>query len=352
LNGGEIFFWSLFRGFHELGHHGTLYGAPGSIHPAPGCDKCHLRYIPGGRGAIGPEEHLAAEWYWDEVIAHDFVIDCQHQHVFAELAGFYYPDLQKKFVVVPNGVSTEAPKCGMYNVVVGSAKWRDLFIYGRSQFFGTPWERVYGGLIRPVPESDILGIVPWAVDAEKLYTPGDSTPGDYLLYLGRATPYKGLANAILVAAKARLPLVIVPSMELEEHRKDLEGYRPAIEESIQKGNQVTVTILPKNSQHHIVKRELYRRARALVFAVEAHEPFGLTMIEAMATGCPVLGTPMGAVPEIITPGLNGYLGSTVDELAEAAKAVGDLDRQVIRDHSVEHWHYRLAAERYLKLLEE
>ncbi len=101
--GGEIFIYNLAQGLCELGHDVTLYGAPGSLLPHENC-RCRLKYVPGGHGTIGPYEQLAYEWYWNEVMAHDWIIDFQHTHMFAEIAGWYYRDLQKKIFCVPNGV--------------------------------------------------------------------------------------------------------------------------------------------------------------------------------------------------------------------------------------------------------
>lgn len=71
------------------------------------------------------------------------------------------------------------------------------------------------------------------------------------------------------------------------------------------------------------KADFLGNARALLFPVDGAEPFGLPMIEAMACGTPVIAWKNGAVPEIVEPGLTGYV---VETLEEAVRAVGRIDR--------------------------
>lgn len=348
--GGEVFFHCLSRGFHELGRHVSLYGAPGSLPPDPACRECRLRYIPAGDENMPLAEYLAATWYYEEIVAHDYVLDCSHNHYVAETAGWYHREHQQKIVIVPNGVASEYPRCGMYNVVVGSKKWKELMLYGRSQFYGTAYAKQYGETVRPVPEEDFLGIVQWAVDCN-FYTPGEALPEDYLLFLGRATPYKGLAMALEVAARAKARLKIAPALQNPAHRTEFESHKPLIEQAVKDGAQVEVVQLPMTSQHHVAKRELYRRAKALLFLVQAHEPFGLTLVEGLACGTPAIGSNLGALPEIINQGQTGFLCRNVDEMVQAVAEVGALNRKAIRDDSETRWHYTRAAKDYLALLE-
>lgn len=332
-----------------MGHDVTLYGAAGSVSGHP---KCQVKYVPGGRGTIDAHEYEAYEWYWDEVMAHDWVIDCQHTHMFAEIAGWYHRDLQKKILVVPNGVATEYPRCGPYNVVAGSRKWRELMLYGRSQFAGCPpFDTRYGDSIPAMDEQDFAGVVHWATNCN-LYTPGEYPREGYLLYVGRCTPYKGLNRALEVAGLSKSRLVVVPAMGMAEHRKDFMAHLPLIEEARKLGAQIDIMELPMDSRHHTAKRELYRRAKALINPVLANEPFGLITIEAMACGTPVIGSYMGALPEIITNGKNGFVCRSTEEMVDALSEIDKLDPAFIREDSVQKWHYLRAAREYLALMGE
>jgi glycosyltransferase involved in cell wall biosynthesis len=78
------------------------------------------------------------------------------------------------------------------------------------------------------------------------------------------------------------------------------------------------------------KYELLGNATALLNPIQWPEPFGLVMIEALATGTPVVATPLGAAPEIVEPGVTGYLADTPAELADLLGRAAALDRQAVR----------------------
>ena len=67
-------------------------------------------------------------------------------------------------------------------------------------------------------------------------------------------------------------------------------------------------------------------ARALLFPIDWPEPFGLVMIEALACGTPVIARPCGSVPEVVRPGVNGFIADSVAELVDAVKRADTLDR--------------------------
>jgi glycosyltransferase involved in cell wall biosynthesis len=71
-------------------------------------------------------------------------------------------------------------------------------------------------------------------------------------------------------------------------------------------------------------------AIALLFTIDWPEPFGLAMIEAMACGTPVIARPCGSVPEVMTPGVTGYIAASVDEMAAAVGKVAQLPREECR----------------------
>ena len=349
--GGETAFWHLSRGLCELGAEVTLYGAPGSLPPHQNC-HCRLRYILGTYAEISfQREWLLPEWHYDEIMANDYVLDCSLNHPVAEWAGWYGPpEHQRKIAVVLNGTTSHTPRCGMYNTVVGSKKWKELLLYGRTQFYGTPFEAQYGASIEPVTEEAFLGIVPFWTDVN-FYTPGDIKE-DYFLFCSRPTAYKGLAQALELAGERKLHLKIVPGLGAASHHIELEQHGPQIEAAVARGARVEVVVIPQTSYHHVLKREIYRRARALLAPSQSHEPFGLVLIEALACGTPVIASRMGAFPEIINHGQTGFLCKNKAEYLEAIDRVGDLNPQAPRADAESRWHYTRAAQDYIKLLEK
>ena len=87
-------------------------------------------------------------------------------------------------------------------------------------------------------------------------------------------------------------------------------------------------------------------AAALLYPIAAAEPFGLVMIEAMASGTPVLATACGAVPEIVDSGVTGFYAAEPGSLAKLVPATLDLDRRRIAATAAERWNYRRMVDDY------
>ena len=127
-------------------------------------------------------------------------------------------------------------------------------------------------------------------------------PGDYLLFLGRIHPDKGTHRAIEVARRAGLPLVIAGIVQDEDYFRD--AGRAA----------------PRRARHQLRRARsgpaerdaLLGGALALLHLIGFAEPFGLSVVESLATGTPVIAYPLGSMPEIIRPGRTGFLVDDVD----------------------------------------
>src|SRR5262249_6850238 len=95
--------------------------------------------------------------------------------------------------------------------------------------------------------------------------------------------------------------------------------------------------------------ELLGGARALLYPLEAPEPFGLVMIEAMMCGTPVAAFSVGAVPEVVDQGVTGFHTSDVASLIEMMPQVMALDRAGVRGRAGERFSARRMAERYAEV---
>src|SRR5688500_13563435 len=179
----------------------------------------------------------------------------------------------------------------------------------------------------------------WAPDANWVSTihhglPLESMPfnakaGDYLLFVGRITPEKGIADCIELARRTKLPLKMAAKV-YDEHEKEhfAEVVQPAIDEGV-------VEFLGEVG--HLERDPLYAGALATLMLGAWPEPFGLVAIESLATGTPVVGRRAGALTETIKHGADGFL---VDDLTEAKLAVGrvrKLDRTEIRRRAIERF---------------
>jgi glycosyltransferase involved in cell wall biosynthesis len=143
--------------------------------------------------------------------------------------------------------------------------------------------------------------------------------GDSLVFFGRIHPDKGTAYAIEVAARAEIPLVIAGIVQDQEYFE--QSVKPHID-----GDRVTY-LGPVGPER---RQEVLGAARALLHLIEFDEPFGFSVVEAMACGTPVIAHPRGSMPEIIRPGVNGYLVATLEEALAATGAAGDLNRNDVR----------------------
>jgi glycosyltransferase involved in cell wall biosynthesis len=183
-----------------------------------------------------------------------------------------------------------------------------------------------------------LPVVPNGIDVENV--PFGGEPGRYLLTVGRLVPGKGADAAIRVARRAGRPLVIVGEVTpyLPESR---EFYRRKIVPEVARGG---VHLIPRLGNDRVL--ELMSRAEAFLFPISWDEPFGLVVAEAMAAGTPVVATPRGSLPELVEPGVTGFLAETEDELVASVRRVSEIDRSACRRAAEKRFGYRRMAAGY------
>ncbi|HEX6364598.1 MAG TPA: glycosyltransferase family 4 protein [Agromyces sp.] len=167
--------------------------------------------------------------------------------------------------------------------------------------------------------------------------------GDSACFVGRMNPSKGLPEAISIAQRAGIPLRIAAKMR-----------EPAEQEYF---DEVVRPVLGSNAEYlgeldAAEKYELMGSSLALLSPIQWDEPFGLVMIESMATGTPVVSTGRGSVPEIVDEGRTGYIRDDLDGLAEALGRVTDLDRSASRTSVEARFTARRMAADYIALFED
>jgi glycosyltransferase involved in cell wall biosynthesis len=162
--------------------------------------------------------------------------------------------------------------------------------------------------------------------------------GGYLLFFGRIHPDKGTLEAIEVAKRARVPLLIAGIVQDREYFE--QKVQPRLD-----GHLVRYI----GSVERERRSEVLGRAQALLHLVNFEEPFGFSVVEAMACGTPVIARPRGAIPEIVRHGENGLLVTSLDEAAGAVSAAARLDRAQVRASVEEHFSADRMVEDYLAL---
>jgi hypothetical protein len=149
---------------------------------------------------------------------------------------------------------------------------------------------------------------------------------DYFLFMGKIKrTSKGVDIAIELAKRMGLKLIIAGGWKLTLDKKirfvgDVGGKR---------------------------KAELLANARGLLFPIRWPEPFGLVSIEAMVSGTPVISTPCGAVPEIVTAE-TGFICKDVNEMGKAVERIGEIKSEVCRQRVLDNFTSEIMARNYVK----
>ena len=162
---------------------------------------------------------------------------------------------------------------------------------------------------------NLVGVVPHAIDTAAF--PFRERPDDYLLFLGRFSEGKGVLQAVDVARRCRMPLVLAAA--------ENEYYREVVAPLVD-GRRIVYA----GEVGQAEKAALLGGARALLYPVQAGEPFGLVMAEAMTCGTPVAALDRGAVREIVDDGVSGRVFDTLDALVDGLPGVLALDRAAVR----------------------
>jgi glycosyltransferase involved in cell wall biosynthesis len=163
-------------------------------------------------------------------------------------------------------------------------------------------------------------------------------PGDYLLFLGRIHPHKGTHLALEVAHRTGMPLVIAGVIQDQEYF-DTE-VAPLLSRP---GVSYVGPVGP------VERDALLGGALALLHLIAFAEPFGLSVVESLATGTPVVAFGLGALPEVVRHGRTGFLVADVDAAVAAVARVGDLTRRDCRTDAEERFSAQRMVADYAEL---
>ncbi|MNR89820.1 Capsular glucan synthase [compost metagenome] len=160
----------------------------------------------------------------------------------------------------------------------------------------------------------------------------------YLLFLGRISPEKGTHLAIAAARRTGLPLVIAGKVDPYDQAYFEREIAPELDGS-------TVRFIGEVAGK--AKRDVLEGAIALLHLVQWSEPFGLVMVEAMASGTPVIAMRYGSIPEVVTPGLSGFIVETLDEAIQAIGRISRLDPHACRQAAISRFDAAHMVEGYM-----
>ena len=160
------------------------------------------------------------------------------------------------------------------------------------------------------------------------------TPDDYLLFLGRFTEGKGVLQAIEIARRVGMRLVLAAAED--------QYYRDTIAPHVD-----GTRIVYHGEADYAAKVKLYGGARALLYPIQAREPFGLVLAEAMACGTPVAALDRGAVREVVDDDVTGFVFSDLEQMVNELPRVFGLDRRRVRERAVARFGVQRMVDEYI-----
>ncbi|MGI4814271.1 MAG: glycosyltransferase family 4 protein [Janthinobacterium lividum] len=210
------------------------------------------------------------------------------------------------------------------------------------EFANAPLVSISDDQRKPVPWANWQGTVYHGLPLDEFDFQQDS--GSYLLFLGRMMPEKRPDLAIEIARRTGLPLKMAAKIHPGERQYFTEKIEPLLRQSSD-----FVDYLGEIGGSY--RKQVIANARALLFPIEWEEPFGMVAIEALACGTPVIAFRRGAIPEVLTHGLNSFIVGNVDEAVDAVPHVAELDRAACRRSFEQRFTAPRMARDYLKIYE-
>ena len=302
----------LTEGLVARGHHVTLF-ATGDSHTSA---TLYAMYPHG-------YWHDETMWPWEmyEMLNIAAAVERAHEFDIIHYEANYYPMSLAFTRLSPTPVVQTLHHAPRPSEV---ALWRQ---YPEAPFIAISQEqaRLLSGL-------NVAGVVLHSVDTGRFTF--REQPEDYLLFLGRFTEGKGVLGAIEVARRVGIRLLLAAAED--------PYYREHVAPHVD-GRQIVYV----GEADFETKVKLYGGARALLYPVQAGEPFGLVMAEAMACGTPVAALDRGAVREVVDDGVTGVVFDDVDQMAAGLDRVLGLDRHVVHGHAVERFGVDRMVEEYV-----
>jgi glycosyltransferase involved in cell wall biosynthesis len=163
-------------------------------------------------------------------------------------------------------------------------------------------------------------------------------PQDYFAFVGRISPEKRADRAIEIAKACGKPLRIAAKVDSADRDYFESTIEPLLDDPL-------VTFAGEIGEQ--AKNDFIGNSLALLMPIDWPEPFGLVMIEAMACGTPVIAYRNGSVPEIIDPGVTGFIVDNQEQAIAAAKDIGRIDRRRCRQVFEQRFSARVMARQYL-----
>lgn len=189
------------------------------------------------------------------------------------------------------------------------------------------------------PQLDYIATIHHGIDIAQF--PFSAAAGEYLLFFGRIHPHKGVYEAIQVAQRVGIKLIIAGIIQDEDY------YHSRVEPYLD-GDAVEYVGAVGPAR----RAEVLGGALALLHLISFDEPFGLSMVESLACGTPVIAFGRGSIPEIVKHGETGYIVADVEQAAEVVAEIRTLDRSACRKDAERRFSHSRMASDYVRVYQE
>jgi glycosyltransferase involved in cell wall biosynthesis len=299
----------------KQGHEVTLFATEDSITSAQLIASC-----PRALRSMGCTHSLA----WDII---------QMEHVIRSAADFDIVHFHNDYLHFP---ITRRMRTPHVTTLHGRLDLPELpFIY--ETFPDVPLVSISDAQRTPLPEAQWQATIYHGLPEDWQQT--EDLPAEYLLFLGRISPEKGADRAIQIAIEAESPLVMAAKIDPVDQAYFEGEIAPML-------NHPLITFIGEVGDTE--KRELFKKAEALLFPINWPEPFGLVMIEAMACGVPIIAFRNGSVPEIVEHGKTGFVVANLQQAIEAIRTVRLLKRSDCRQAFLDRFTASRMASEYVR----
>jgi glycosyltransferase involved in cell wall biosynthesis len=352
--GSEIVAYWLARELGEEGHEVHLFATFQSEEALKGLKNVVFHGIPPTYGFVGNEsEYYIVDWYLDVLKSCDVIHDMSASCKPAE----YWFLHRRPFIVTRNGYSLHNPMGHKLNIVVLSEAVKKYVERLSEEMLGKELE---------------VRVVPYGIPVDEYPFCNEEERQDYVLYVGRPHPSKGVDYIIALARENRdVKFVLAWNPTFYDHMDYHKEYVRAVKQLGLKN--VAIIKLPSGWRGEQVKRQLMCKSRLFIQPTVYLEAFGLTAVEALATGTPILLSTAGSGPEIVTDTVGVLVpnklslreqaeewvqkASRAINMSELNKALHTAlnrkwDHEAIRAYAKMKYDIRVMAQNYMELYRE
>jgi len=324
---------AIAKGLGERGHHITLFSPLGTeVHGNNvTVETMNLRPLVKNQeeftALLDDTDHMSHDVHglWDRYMSNEMFARAKAGQF--DLLHFHHPESALSAAMRNTSVPT------VYTLHDPVFSWyRELF-----EMFASPNQHfisISNNQRRDAPDLPYLSTVYNGTNVE-MFTFSEKHE-DYLLFAGRITAEKGVKEAIQVAKESHHRLLIIGPIDHGSQDYFNQHIRPQLDDQILYLGRMDQDMLPK----------YYQKAKAVLTPIQWEEPFGLTTVEAMACGTPVISMHRGAAPEIIKEGKTGFIVNSIADMVEAVGKVDQLNRSDCRAHVEEFFSTKQMVDHY------